>query len=209
MKVSFSEQIRQAVRECGTTRYSLSKQIGISESTLSRFLSGQRGLTLDLLDKLADALGLQVVVTVQMTQRPSKRGRKKKKEVVDKMKSPSYWRKLAKNAAKVAGENYFSSRRGIWHLADLDVLCVYNNNPYAADPTLRDKETAQFREWLKQQGIKELAYDVYPEEGEEDAGYTYAMLLDASQDRMQEIQEKLLEIIFASFRRVELEAGKK
>jgi transcriptional regulator with XRE-family HTH domain len=52
----FSEQLRRAIGGCGLTRYQLSKRTGISEATLSRFMSGQRGLTLKAVDKLADLL---------------------------------------------------------------------------------------------------------------------------------------------------------
>jgi transcriptional regulator with XRE-family HTH domain len=55
MSPPFSSQLRRAVRDCGTSRYVLAKQLGIAESTLSRFLSGKRGLTLGVVDKIADA----------------------------------------------------------------------------------------------------------------------------------------------------------
>ncbi|HVU88130.1 MAG TPA: helix-turn-helix transcriptional regulator [Pirellulales bacterium] len=55
-KRNFSEQLRRAIGGCGLTRYQLSKRTGISEATLSRFMSGQRGLTLKAVDKLADLL---------------------------------------------------------------------------------------------------------------------------------------------------------
>ena len=53
---NFSEQLRRAINSCGLTRYQLAKRTGISEATLSRFMSGQRGLTLKVVDKLADVL---------------------------------------------------------------------------------------------------------------------------------------------------------
>jgi transcriptional regulator with XRE-family HTH domain len=55
-KRNFSEQLRRAINGCGLTRYQLAKRTGISEATLSRFMSGQRGLTLKAVDKLADLL---------------------------------------------------------------------------------------------------------------------------------------------------------
>src|SRR5262245_14898694 len=133
--VRFSDQIRQAVRDCGSSRYVLAKQLGISESTISRFMAGNRGLTLDLLDKLADVLGLQVVFTVQRVQRPARRGRKKKEKEMMTVKSKEDWRLVAKAFAKDANENHFSSRRGVWFLENAGVLCVYNNNPYVGDPS--------------------------------------------------------------------------
>jgi transcriptional regulator with XRE-family HTH domain len=207
MRPTFSEQLRQAVRGCGTTCYALAKQLGIAESTLSRFLSGERGLTLDLLDKLADVLGLKFMVAVQTVNRPSKRGPKhqgakqmKDMALISARISKALWHDLARFWAEEAGENHFPSRRGVWFLDKLGVLCVYNNHPYAAYPTLRDQETEEFRAWLKQKRIKELGYATYPESGQ-DAGYTYAMLLDAGEDRQQEVVDALQEIIMKSIER--------
>jgi hypothetical protein len=39
--------------------------VGVSDLALGRFVSGERGLTLATLDKLADALGLEIVIGVQ------------------------------------------------------------------------------------------------------------------------------------------------
>jgi transcriptional regulator with XRE-family HTH domain len=50
---TFSDQLRRAINNCGMTRYQIAKRTGISEATLSRFMSGQRGLTLKAVDTLA------------------------------------------------------------------------------------------------------------------------------------------------------------
>ena len=206
MAHTFSDQLRQAVRDCGTSRYALARQLSISESTLSRFLSGERGLTLDLLDQLADVLGLKIVVTMQRVARPSRRGPKPKGEKKMLVKTKVNWEVVAMGAAKDASENNFSSRRGIYFFEDVNVLCVYNNHPYGSEPltkqTRRDKETADFRCWLKQQDIKELGYATYPETGE-DAGYTYAMLLDAGADRQYEVSKAMEAIVMESWKRSE------
>jgi hypothetical protein len=60
---------------------------------------------------------------------------------------------------------------------------VYNNNPYAKHPKLRDYELKQFRLRMSAAGIKELGYGTYPPPGDESAGYTYALLLEAGPDR--------------------------
>ena len=59
-RTRFSDQIRQAIENCGKTRYRISKEVGISQPTLSRFMSGERGLTMKALDTLADYLGLNI-----------------------------------------------------------------------------------------------------------------------------------------------------
>jgi len=56
-----SDQLRRIIAECGISRYRIAKETGISESTLSRFCSGQRGLSLAALDTLADFLRLRLV----------------------------------------------------------------------------------------------------------------------------------------------------
>ena len=61
----FSDQLRQAVKGCGLTRYRIAKQIGVSESLLSRFMSGESGLSFAVLDRLAALIGLGVVVKAQ------------------------------------------------------------------------------------------------------------------------------------------------
>jgi transcriptional regulator with XRE-family HTH domain len=56
--MKFSDQVRQAIRECGFTRYRIAKDTGVSESALSRFMAGKGNLNLDTLDRLAGVLGL-------------------------------------------------------------------------------------------------------------------------------------------------------
>jgi transcriptional regulator with XRE-family HTH domain len=57
---TLSEQIRQAVDNCGVTRYRIAKDTGISEPALSHFMSGKSGLSMRALDKLSTYLGLVV-----------------------------------------------------------------------------------------------------------------------------------------------------
>ncbi len=69
------EQIREAIRASDKTRYRLSKETGIAQSQLSRLMTGQEGLSYENLEKLADALGLVVII------QPAKRiARKRNKE---------------------------------------------------------------------------------------------------------------------------------
>ena len=60
MRETFTEQLRRAIRDCGETRYSLAKRTGIDQSTMSRFVTGNRGLSMEALDRLFDALDLEV-----------------------------------------------------------------------------------------------------------------------------------------------------
>jgi transcriptional regulator with XRE-family HTH domain len=64
-RIRLSDQIREAVETCGQTRYRIAKATGISEATLSRFMSGKRGLPMNTLDTLADYLNLNVQASKQ------------------------------------------------------------------------------------------------------------------------------------------------
>jgi predicted transcriptional regulator len=57
---NFSEKLRRAITDCGRTRYEISKETGIAESVLSRFIHGERGLSLHTVDVLVRFVGLEV-----------------------------------------------------------------------------------------------------------------------------------------------------
>ncbi len=57
----FSDQIRQAIGARGEARYRIAQETGLNEAALGKFFHGERGLSLDSLDKLAEYLGLEVV----------------------------------------------------------------------------------------------------------------------------------------------------
>jgi plasmid maintenance system antidote protein VapI len=69
-RLAFSDELRRAVDACGLSRYRIAKTLGIAESTLSRFMSGERGLTMKCLDRLAALLDRHVAAG----KRPRKRG---------------------------------------------------------------------------------------------------------------------------------------
>lgn len=55
---SASETLRQAIKQCGESRYSISKATGISASVLSRFVASGGQLRTENFDKLCKHLGL-------------------------------------------------------------------------------------------------------------------------------------------------------
>jgi plasmid maintenance system antidote protein VapI len=57
-----SEEIRDAVRESGRSGYDIAKHMNVAPSTLHRFMHGQCGLSMALLDRLAEVLDLHVKV---------------------------------------------------------------------------------------------------------------------------------------------------
>ncbi len=58
--VPITEQLRKAIEHCGVTRYRIAKETGVRAETLCRFVNGQRGLTMEALDTLAQYLGLEL-----------------------------------------------------------------------------------------------------------------------------------------------------
>jgi DNA transposition AAA+ family ATPase len=56
-----SEQIRRAIDTCGKTRYQISQDTGIDQATLCRFMGGNGGLSIPILDRLGEYLGLRIV----------------------------------------------------------------------------------------------------------------------------------------------------
>lgn len=61
MPKTITEQLRAAIAAAGVTRYRIAKETGLSESALSRFVKGTRGMDLNSVDKLATYLGLELV----------------------------------------------------------------------------------------------------------------------------------------------------
>ena len=60
-----SEVVRQTIERCEKSRYRIAKETGIAQSVLSRFLSGERGLSLEALDVLVPYLGIEILVPVK------------------------------------------------------------------------------------------------------------------------------------------------
>ncbi len=53
------EQVRQSVLSCGATRYELSRQSGVSQAQLCRFMQGH-ALSVENIERLAEALGCEI-----------------------------------------------------------------------------------------------------------------------------------------------------
>ncbi|OHB66230.1 MAG: hypothetical protein A2Y76_14010 [Planctomycetes bacterium RBG_13_60_9] len=70
------DTIRKAIEAGGKTRYRLSKETGIDQAQLSRLMSGKEGVSVENLERLADALGLEIII------RPKMAGREAKKRTV-------------------------------------------------------------------------------------------------------------------------------
>lgn len=65
------DDIRQAIKVSGKTRYRISKDTGISEGQLSELMAGTKGLSIEAMERLAHYLGLEIVARPKR----SKKGR--------------------------------------------------------------------------------------------------------------------------------------
>ena len=68
-RLKLTEQVRQAIDACGETRYRICKNTGLAPTALCRFQSGERGLSMESLDTLAEYLGLSIVTTPKSANR--------------------------------------------------------------------------------------------------------------------------------------------
>ncbi len=57
------KQIRQAVAKAKAPRAHICRETGISESSMSQFMAGTKGLRLEVAERLARHLGYQVKLT--------------------------------------------------------------------------------------------------------------------------------------------------
>ena len=65
-----TDQLRQAIDDCGLTRYEIAKQTGIDESALAKFYNGHRGLSMEALNALGEYLQLKIT----LGRKPGKKG---------------------------------------------------------------------------------------------------------------------------------------
>ncbi len=63
------DEIRNAIESSGTSRYAISKATGIPQAQLSRLMAGTSGLSIDSLERLADFLGLEIIIRRKRSKR--------------------------------------------------------------------------------------------------------------------------------------------
>lgn len=54
--------IREAIEASGQSRYRIAQETGIAQSQLSRLVNGERGMTVETIERLARHLELEIVV---------------------------------------------------------------------------------------------------------------------------------------------------
>jgi transcriptional regulator with XRE-family HTH domain len=65
----FSEQLKDAIRKSDMSRYRICQEIGLSQSTMSRFLNGKGWLSIQSIDQVGKLLNL-VIIKHQGAQSP-------------------------------------------------------------------------------------------------------------------------------------------
>ncbi len=60
-KARLSDQVRAAVDRSSMSRYAICKAAQIDQSSLSKFMAGSVGLSMDSMDRLAEVLDLRIV----------------------------------------------------------------------------------------------------------------------------------------------------
>lgn len=55
-----SETLRKAIQASGITPYELAKRANVSPQSITRFLKGERSLSLEVIDKVCHVLGLEL-----------------------------------------------------------------------------------------------------------------------------------------------------
>ena len=71
-KPKVSDQLRGLIETCGISQYELAKLTHIDQSALSRFMSGQRGLSSKALDRLGEYLNLKITIDDKLQRKRSK-----------------------------------------------------------------------------------------------------------------------------------------
>ena len=64
-----TELIQNAIRSSGVSRYAISKATGIGQDHLCHFLKGESSMSLATVDKVLDALGLEVSIKPRSTRK--------------------------------------------------------------------------------------------------------------------------------------------
>jgi DNA transposition AAA+ family ATPase len=72
-RLSLSDELRQAIERSGVSRYSIWQQTGIDQGSLSKFMDGERGLSIESIDQIAELLGLHICTADAKPHRPKGR----------------------------------------------------------------------------------------------------------------------------------------
>ncbi len=148
---------------------------------------------MDKLDQLAKVLGVMVTPELSQVPLPLEKGRpssegKGKMELTTIELTKKETKEIANYFATEAIERHFESRRGVWYVVDLNLLVVFNNNPFQIDSKIRSREMKRIELGLRKIGIRVLASGQAGDKlwGCDDL-YTQTLLLNCGEDRKEEV----------------------
>lgn len=209
------EQIREVVREPGVSSDAISEETESLDdlSRVSAWRAGpdssftrknhRRASALTHLSSFSDCGTGPIAVRIQ-AMRSKRMSMQSEESAFDEL----YWTTVAVEYAKDASKNLFHSRRGEFCITNVptvsgQAVCIYDNNPYTdfinGRSAWRDEETESLVAKLEERGFRQLSYAVWPAKRGPGYGYTYAMIVDASEEQMDEIKSIAVENLSQSF----------
>jgi transcriptional regulator with XRE-family HTH domain len=78
MANTFPDQMRRAIKNSGMSLYAIAKITGIQRPQLSRFMSGERGLSIEGITEICKLLGLKLVGSARKPAGKSRKAKRKK-----------------------------------------------------------------------------------------------------------------------------------
>jgi transcriptional regulator with XRE-family HTH domain len=76
MATTFPDQLRREIKRSGMSMYAIAKATGVDKGQVSRFVSGERGLSQESFSTICDFLGLELVKRQAGKPAKGKRGAK-------------------------------------------------------------------------------------------------------------------------------------
>lgn len=61
------DELRSAIDSSGKTRYRIAKETGVAQSQLSRLMRGKAGMSIENVERIAEFLGLRIVLEPKRT----------------------------------------------------------------------------------------------------------------------------------------------
>ena len=144
---TLSDTLRDAIKSSGMTCYVLANKAGLSQSVLSRFLSGERDISLGTAGKLADVLGLELVTRSARPAAPKRKpaAAKAKPDILRIIGEidPGFGRGALVTFSQIRPHCGLSKKAfdaELLRLARADLLCLHRHDfPHSLKPDERDQ----------------------------------------------------------------------
>lgn len=75
-RLLLTDQVRKAIADCGETQYRICQNTGLDKTAIFRFMSGERGLSMEALNTLGTYLELSIVSNRNPAKRKSPKAAK-------------------------------------------------------------------------------------------------------------------------------------